>query len=272
MSKPYHNRLKIKGFYHFYQYMYIYLINCSYFYKIGFSKNPQNRLKTIKTHNPLKVTLFATLKTDKYIELEKELHDLFSSKRTNGEWFELKNDDLTKLKIDYGFQFKKNITLPDEYVVGNEKLLKEVKSLRIDNHKLDSLVEYFESIFNCEITNKVEIRKCSIKFDLKIIKEAIDSLCIQSYSPIDAYDMLYKVCCNKQAIIDDPAKYITKIIKAIFYKQYKWALNQEDLDMFKNRLAVNSENAEDIIKTLNSKKFYLDSDELLDFIMNNYMV
>ena len=39
--------------------MYIYIIKCSIYYKIGFSKNPKTRLKTIKTHNPLDVLLIA---------------------------------------------------------------------------------------------------------------------------------------------------------------------------------------------------------------------
>jgi hypothetical protein len=56
--------------------------------KIGFTdKDPLDRLATLQTGNPHKLTLVATVEGDK--QTEKELHQRFASDRTNGEWFNI---------------------------------------------------------------------------------------------------------------------------------------------------------------------------------------
>lgn len=55
--------------------------------KIGFSTNPFNRVKSLQTGCPFKLTLFHSYKgTEKQ---EKELHKQFTDLRMNGEWFKL---------------------------------------------------------------------------------------------------------------------------------------------------------------------------------------
>jgi len=52
--------------------------------KIGQSKNPEKRMKSIRTNHP-GVTILATMEDH---SLERELHDRFSHCRREGEWFE----------------------------------------------------------------------------------------------------------------------------------------------------------------------------------------
>lgn len=250
--------------------MYVYLIKSSIYFKIGFSKNPDSRLNTIKTHNPFEVILFAKLKTDNYLELEKELHSLFANKNSRREWFELNEDDLLILKIDYGFTFLHKINSIKNNDVSNANILNEVKQVRIDNSKIDYFISYFEELYGCKIYDLKPIKKCCNKFDVNIIKESIDSLFTQDKTESEAYAMLFKVCESIKESKESPEKYFTKIIKAIYYKQYNTVLHESDLkfleDEYNRFLNIN-----EVIKNLNSKKFYLDQDEFWLFIKNNYI-
>jgi len=250
--------------------MYIYLIKCSVYYKIGFSKNPKNRLKTVKTHNPLDVVLFATLKTDRHLDLERELHELFSNKNSKREWFELNEDDLTYLKIEYGFNFLIPINSIKNNDVKNDYLLSEVKEVRIDNNKIDYFTSYFEQIFDVNINNKKIIKVCCLNHSTDIIKKAIDSLYTQDMDSNKAYNLLPKVCLNLKESKEYPSKYLTKIIKAIFYKRYNTVINQEDVyyleERFNKGLDIN-----EVVKELNTKKFYLNEDDFWSFIIDKYI-
>ncbi|MEX0415492.1 GIY-YIG nuclease family protein [Bacillus sp. C30] len=78
---------------------YIYLIKEYHTgtYKIGRTSNPKNRFDVFKVKLPFKWDLVALYKTDNMIELESNLHEVFMTKRTNGEWFNLDEDDLLLL-------------------------------------------------------------------------------------------------------------------------------------------------------------------------------
>lgn len=59
--------------------------------KIGIAKNVKNRLRSLQTSSPAKLELLATIKRENSRtakELEKFLHDKFSSFWITGEWFE----------------------------------------------------------------------------------------------------------------------------------------------------------------------------------------
>ena len=53
--------------------------------KIGVSKNPQQRLGSIKTGSSNKVRIYYVTPGD--MALERDLHRLFAADRVNGEWF-----------------------------------------------------------------------------------------------------------------------------------------------------------------------------------------
>lgn len=70
---------------------YVYLICSERRLKIGFSKNPKSRLKSIKTQNPTAYIMY-TIKVKESTEIaariyEKKLHQKFAHLRIGGEWF-----------------------------------------------------------------------------------------------------------------------------------------------------------------------------------------
>jgi Meiotically up-regulated gene 113 len=65
------------------------------FYKIGRSKNPLLREKTLQSEKPTIEMLYAF---DGKIRYEKELHQMFADKRVRGEWFDLNGTDICKIK------------------------------------------------------------------------------------------------------------------------------------------------------------------------------
>lgn len=74
---------------------YVYLIKSpTRYYKIGKTGNPDDRMRTFNVKLPFEVSYLCLIKTDDMHLLEKELHERFSSKRVNGEWFRLKKADI----------------------------------------------------------------------------------------------------------------------------------------------------------------------------------
>jgi len=82
---------------------YIYIIgSISSPYKIGFSKEPQKRLKSLQTGYPHKLSLLYTkevLESD-VKNIEKKIHKVLNHKRTKGEWFNILLEDAI-LEIHY---------------------------------------------------------------------------------------------------------------------------------------------------------------------------
>lgn len=81
-------------------FVYVMKVHNSGAYKIGFSNNPFKREKTLQHEKP-EIELFMTVPGT--YQLEKFFHKMFKSKNLRGEWFNLDNDDLEKLKV-YGFR------------------------------------------------------------------------------------------------------------------------------------------------------------------------
>lgn len=81
----------------------IYLIRGDGFTKIGLTIRPFERLHTIGTKLPFKAKAIRHYILDKSSlkAIEGKLHNFFSHKRVNGEWFNLSDDDV--LFIDYLF-------------------------------------------------------------------------------------------------------------------------------------------------------------------------
>ena len=67
-------------------------------YKIGVTTNIDKRLPQIATKLPFEVALEHKIKHDSIYELESELHNKFSDKRLNGEWFRLEDKDVKYIK------------------------------------------------------------------------------------------------------------------------------------------------------------------------------
>jgi len=74
-------------------------------YKIGMTSGDLSiRFSSMRTSNP-NIELTAATMLNEYKNLEKDLHKLFEDKNISGEWFDLDEEDLSKLASDYGFTF-----------------------------------------------------------------------------------------------------------------------------------------------------------------------
>lgn len=69
-------------------------------YKIGYSKNPNKRIKNIQTGNDGLVKIIEVFETKHGKKLETFLHNLYSHKRKNMEWFDLNIDDINLFQIN----------------------------------------------------------------------------------------------------------------------------------------------------------------------------
>lgn len=67
-------------------------------YKIGRTSSPDNRIKTFGIQLPFKVEYIALIKAYNMYALETALHEKFSDKRIDGEWFALNPDNIAYIK------------------------------------------------------------------------------------------------------------------------------------------------------------------------------
>jgi len=72
---------------------YLYIIKTNEKYKIGFTKNWNNRKKSYETHLPEYKIIYLIKILDAF-NLEEYLHLLFKDKKVKGEWFNLSNEDI----------------------------------------------------------------------------------------------------------------------------------------------------------------------------------
>ena len=79
--------------------------------KIGFSKNPEKREKTIQAEDP-RVHMLATRKGK--LSQEARLHKIFAEKRVRGEWFDLNENDIDWLFFVCGFQKHEEFNLQSQ--------------------------------------------------------------------------------------------------------------------------------------------------------------
>lgn len=78
---------------------YVYLLQSpTKAYKIGRTRNPDNRLETFSVKLPFEVEYTCVIRCDDMYSLEKELHGRFADKRINGEWFNLSPEDVDHIK------------------------------------------------------------------------------------------------------------------------------------------------------------------------------
>lgn len=76
----------------------VYLIECeeNKTCKIGFSKNPEKRIRELRTSNSHDLNLVYCVPGDRH--LENTLHTLFNEFRLNGEWFKIDQSIIDKFK------------------------------------------------------------------------------------------------------------------------------------------------------------------------------
>lgn len=69
-------------------------------WKIGRTRDLSKRIKTLRIQLPFPVTVWLCFFTEDAITVERELHEKLATRRLNGEWFGLEDDDL-KAIFDY---------------------------------------------------------------------------------------------------------------------------------------------------------------------------
>ncbi len=67
---------------------FIYVISCGNRLKIGYSTNPNERLKQLQTSNSEKLVLEWSRERADACQLEKHLHRTFNKHHIRGEWFD----------------------------------------------------------------------------------------------------------------------------------------------------------------------------------------
>lgn len=78
---------------------FVYLLrSASGFWKIGKTKNPQNRIETFSVKLPFEVEYEHLIPCADMSSAEIQLHQRFATKRTNGEWFALTDEDVAIIK------------------------------------------------------------------------------------------------------------------------------------------------------------------------------
>ena len=78
---------------------YIYVLKADNgLYKIGRSKTPTERIRSLETKLPYELETVLILESGNYIQLELDLHQHFSNKRKQGEWFILGPEDIEYIR------------------------------------------------------------------------------------------------------------------------------------------------------------------------------
>lgn len=77
---------------------YVYFIKSDYGYKIGKTKNINNRLKTFDVKLPFDFELYSYIETKAMDDCESWFHELLKEKRINGEWFDLNEYDFIEIE------------------------------------------------------------------------------------------------------------------------------------------------------------------------------
>lgn len=122
---------------------YLYIISCKTHFKIGITQNVESRINQMQTGNSvqLKLERAISFKSESYRpriqEIEKAFHERFSTIRSAGEWFILKQEHLSEANtmIDGLIEhFDMECSVLDENGIKKEKELSEIEDFIINTH------------------------------------------------------------------------------------------------------------------------------------------
>lgn len=126
----------------------IYLIICknNSTCKIGYSKNPKNRLMQLQSSNPYFLELVATI--DGTLQDEKRLHTKFKDYRIGGEWF------------NYSEEIRKHFNSESIFRISDKFLKVMMSAERSEFHVFSYLLKNKLAIdFDFTISSRVEMAK-----------------------------------------------------------------------------------------------------------------
>lgn len=120
---------------------------CVYFFrhigltpvKIGYSKHPSpiDRFAQFKTYAPYGSEIIGFIQTDSAKEIEKFLHQKFSSFRLDGEWFEITEEQVIK-EVDF-YSSKEDIKERNDFQIAWANKILERTELTENNNVQDSV-------------------------------------------------------------------------------------------------------------------------------------
>lgn len=77
----------------------VYIIRSGHRYKIGYTTGPvKQRVSGVQVGSPMKVVLVCAIPVREPKKVESDIHQVFSSRRTRGEWYALTQQDIKNLK------------------------------------------------------------------------------------------------------------------------------------------------------------------------------
>lgn len=176
ISKDYDDILSkciIEKYSHSKQTEYLYLINAGTYTKIGVAENPESRLKEISTGCPFKPEIKLTKQLGKLCYLvERYLHIKFATKCTNGEWFELTNEDVEYIKHTPNEHIVKEAAIEltrnkQEYVEGTRVYNDEEK---LNGLRIEAEERYIKACENYE-ESKRKAREANEKPKIETVHE-----------------------------------------------------------------------------------------------------
>lgn len=117
---------------------YVIVDDANHEYKIGISKHPKDRIRSLRTARPT-CRLLLLHKCN----LEYMLHKKYAHKRIDLEWFKLDEEDLNDLICDYGFRYAPNI-FSDGFEVNSLYCVQETELKRNKNFHHSDYPQYKE--------------------------------------------------------------------------------------------------------------------------------
>lgn len=136
----------------------VYLLKAGPFYKIGKASNFERRLSQIKLQLPYPVEVIHTVSTPNITGTETYWHRHFKSKRTNGEWFLLTDEDVAEFK---GQQADFSVEAQTDQSIVSASVLAQVQSLVKSGQKIQAIKA---------------LREANPTLGLKEAKDYVDSL------------------------------------------------------------------------------------------------
>lgn len=77
----------------------VYVLKSAYGYKVGRTRNVPARMRAFGVHLPIAYTITLCAWFDDCYVAERRYHDMFASKRINGEWFDLDESDIQQIRL-----------------------------------------------------------------------------------------------------------------------------------------------------------------------------
>lgn len=80
---------------------YVYFAKSNDIYKIGVSDNPKSRLDNLRTGSAIPIEIEYVIPSNNPRDIETTLHRRFANKNVHREWFNISDDEINQLKLEY---------------------------------------------------------------------------------------------------------------------------------------------------------------------------